>query len=210
MEKLKVIIADQHPLMVKGIIEFIRNYPELYIEVGGYNDLSQAIKQCNKQKADIFILGEFSSFLSSVKIVHWVNSQNVTAKIIAYIEYMPVVDTASLISVGAKGRVWKSSHPIKLNRAIDAVSNDFFYFDDCSIEYNTLEKKFASQQQLTVREKQILQLIVNGMTNKEMARQLIISNKTIESHRLNIMRKLNVHNGIGLLKTALHMGVCTI
>lgn len=210
MRKLKIIVADQHPLMVKGILEFMQCYPELYIEANGYTDLSQAVTQCNVQNADIFILGDFSNFLGGPELVHWVNSKKVTGSIISYIENISTMDIDSFISAGAKGGVWKSSHPAILNRAIDAVSNNFFYFDNPLIEYKKLEKRSVSQQQLTAREKQVLQLIADGMTNKEMARQLIISNKTIESHRLNLMKKLNVHNGIELLKAALRMGVCTI
>ncbi|MFV8808478.1 LuxR C-terminal-related transcriptional regulator, partial [Yersinia enterocolitica] len=148
-------------------------------------------------------------FLKGPELVHWVSSQKVTGKIIAYIENTPCVYSNSLILAGVKGCVWKSSHPAKLNRAIDAVNNDFLYFDDSSVNGNKWENS-DPQQQLTAREKQVLQLIADGMTNKEMARQLIISNKTIESHRLNLMKKLDVHNGIELLKTALRMGVCTI
>ncbi|HDL6964623.1 TPA: response regulator transcription factor [Yersinia enterocolitica] len=210
MKKLKVIVADQHPLMHKGIVEFIKDYPDLYIEVEGYSILPLAVEQCNEQKADIFILGEFPRFLNGIELVHWVSSKNLTAKIIVYIENTSIFDINTFISAGAKGRVWKSSHPAKLNRAIDAVSNNFFYFEDDIVEYTKSGIKSASEQQLTAREKQVLQLIADGMTNKEMARLLIISNKTIESHRLNIMKKLNVHNGIELLKTALRMGVCTI
>ncbi|PNM27206.1 DNA-binding response regulator [Yersinia enterocolitica] len=210
MRKLKIIVADQHPLMVKGILEFIQCYPELYIEAYGYTDLSQAVTQCNVQNADIFILGDFSNFLGGPELVHWVNSKKVTGYIISYIENISTMDIDSFISAGAKGGVSKSSHPATLNRAIDAVSNNFLYFDNPLIEYKKLGKRYVSQQQLTAREKQVLQLIADGMTNKEMARQLIISNKTIESHRLNLMKKLNVHNGIELLKAALRMGVCTI
>ncbi|HDL6960616.1 TPA: response regulator transcription factor [Yersinia enterocolitica] len=210
MIKLKVIVTDQHPLMVKGILEFIQCHSELYIEASGYTDLSQAVRQCNEQNADIFILGDFSNFLCGVELVHWVNSKNVTGKIISYIESMSTMDIDSFISAGAKGGVWKNSHPATLNRAIDAVINNFYYFDNPFIENKKLEERCVPQPQLTTREKQVLQLIADGMTNKEMARQLIISNKTIESHRLNLMKKLNVHNGIELLKTALRMGVCTI
>ncbi|WP_327049670.1 response regulator transcription factor, partial [Escherichia coli] len=63
---------------------------------------------------------------------------------------------------------------------------------------------------LTNRESEILQLIADGKTNKEIANFLQLSRKTVETHRLNIMKKLDVHSGIELIKTALRMGVCTI
>ncbi|MEX3257094.1 LuxR C-terminal-related transcriptional regulator, partial [Escherichia coli] len=62
----------------------------------------------------------------------------------------------------------------------------------------------------TNRESEILQLIADGKANKEIANFLQLSRKTVETHRLNIMKKLDVHSGIELIKTALRMGVCTI
>ncbi|KDV28205.1 hypothetical protein BU56_25300 [Escherichia coli O145:H25 str. 07-3858] len=69
---------------------------------------------------------------------------------------------------------------------------------------------YSSDNQLTNRESEILQLIADGKTNKEIANFLQLSRKTVETHRLNIMKKLDVHSGIELIKTALRMGVCTI
>lgn len=70
--------------------------------------------------------------------------------------------------------------------------------------------RYSSDNQLTNRESEILQLIADGKTNKEIANFLQLSRKTVETHRLNIMKKLDVHSGIELIKTALRMGVCTI
>lgn len=210
MNKLKIIVADQHPLMINGIREFIKCNPDLYVYVGGYNDLSQSVSECNEHKADVFILGEFPNFLTGSELVHWVNLQKVSCKIIAYNTYnerTSVEYANSFFLSGGRGYVWKNSPPEKLKEAIDAVSNDVLYLDD---SYIKSEKKIALPQLLTPREKQILQLIADGMTNKEIARHLIISNKTIESHRQNIMKKFDVHNKIELLKTALRLGVCTI
>lgn len=61
-----------------------------------------------------------------------------------------------------------------------------------------------------MRERQILQLIADGQTNKHIAKILDVSNKTVETHRLNLMKKMDVHSGIELLKVGLRMGVCTI
>ena len=73
-----------------------------------------------------------------------------------------------------------------------------------------ISSRYSSDNQLTNRESEILQLIADGKTNKEIANFLQLSRKTVETHRLNIMKKLDVHSGIELIKTALRMGVCTI
>ncbi len=73
-----------------------------------------------------------------------------------------------------------------------------------------ISSRYSSDNQLTNRESEILQLIADGKTNKEIANFLQLSRKTVETHRLNIMKKLDVHSGIELIKTALRMGVCTL
>lgn len=210
MTKLKVFIADQHPLMVNGIVSFLRQYPDIYSEPEGFTDISKAITACKHQQVDILILGEFPGNIVGTDLVRWVNKQKINAYIIAYVENMPFIDTSALSRAGARGCVWKNSHPAKLNRAIDSVSHGYTYFDSVFVDCKKAIERSASNNYLTVREKQILQLIADGKTNKEIARDLTLSNKTIESHRLNLMKKLDVHSGIELLKTALRMGVCTI
>ncbi|EHG5998749.1 TPA: response regulator transcription factor [Escherichia fergusonii] len=210
MTKLKVFIADRHPLMVKGIISFLSQYPDIYSKPEGFTDISMAIEACKTQQADILILGEFSVNVLGADFVRWVSKENINANIIVYVENMPFIDTTALTDAGARGCVWKNSHPTILNRAIDFVSHGYTYFDSAFVKYKKTIERSVSYNYLTVREKQILQLIVDGKTNKEIARELTLSNKTIETHRLNLMRKLNVHSSIELLKTALRMGACTI
>ena len=210
MTKLKVIIADQHPLMVNGIVSFLNQYPEMYCEPEGFTDISKAIVKCKAQHADVLILGEFSGNIVGTELVRWVKKQKINTYIIAYVENMPFIDTGALSDAGARGCVWKNSHPAKLNRAIDSVSHGYTYFDSVLVESRKMIECSILDNHLTAREKQVLQLIADGKTNKEIARDLTLSNKTIESHRLNLMKKLDVHSGIELLKTALRMGVCTI
>ena len=143
MGKIKIVVSDQQPFMIDGIIGFLGHYPDLYEVVGGYKDL-------------------------------------------------------------------KTSHPAKLNRAIDSISNGYTYFDSVHMDCEKISSRYSSDNQLTNRESEILQLIADGKTNKEIANFLQLSRKTVETHRLNIMKKLDVHSGIELIKTALRMGVCTI
>ena len=132
------------------------------------------------------------------ELVKWVKSHKIDAHIITFVAKMPYIDSIKLLEAGAKGCVWKTSHPAKLNRASVHM--------DCE----KISSRYSSDNQLTNRESEILQLIADGKTNKEIANFLQLSRKTVETHRLNIMKKLDVHSGIELIKTALRMGVCTI
>lgn len=210
MKKIKVIIADQHPIMVSGLLSLLKDYPDVYDDPKGFTDINSVIKECKRNNVDVIILGEFSGNLVGANFVRWVKKNTKNSSIIAYTEKMPFIGSTELNEAGANGCVWKTSHPAKLIRAINSVVNGHTYYDTVHDDFKKLIERSSTQNHLTIREKQILQLIVDGKTNKEIARNLTVSSKTIESHRLNLMKKLDVHNGIELLKKALRMGACTI
>ncbi|ENS3338425.1 response regulator transcription factor, partial [Escherichia coli] len=118
MGKIKIVVSDQQPFMIDGIIGFLGHYPDLYEVVGGYKDLKKAIAECNKSTAQIFILGEFAGGMMGSELVKWVKSHKIDAHIITFVAKMPYIDSIKLLEAGAKGCVWKTSHPAKLNRAI--------------------------------------------------------------------------------------------
>lgn len=162
------------------------------------------------QISQMFPAGEFAGGMMGSELVKWVKSHKIDAHIITFVAKMPYIDSIKLLEAGAKGCVWKTSHPAKLNRAIDSISNGYTYFDSVHMDCEKISSRYSSDNQLTNRESEILQLIADGKTNKEIANFLQLSRKTVETHRLNIMKKLDVHSGIELIKTALRMGVCTI
>jgi DNA-binding CsgD family transcriptional regulator len=133
------------------------------------------------------------------ELVKWVKSHKIDAHIITFVAKMPYIDSIKLLEAGAKGCVWKTSHPAKLNRAIDSISNGYTYFDSVHMDCEKISSRYSSDNQLTNRESEILQLIADGKTNKEIANFLQLSRKTVETHRLNIMKKLDVHSGIELI-----------
>ena len=142
-------------------------------------------------------LGEFAGGMMGSELVKWVKSHKIDAHIITFVAKMPYIDSIKLLEAGAKGCVWKTS-------------NGYTYFDSVHMDCEKISSRYSSDNQLTNRESEILQLIADGKTNKEIANFLQLSRKTVETHRLNIMKKLDVHSGIELIKTALRMGVCTI
>lgn len=210
MKKISVVVADKYPLMLKGIVAFLSNYPSLYEVTATFSDALSAAEYCVQHNPDVLILGEFSDDLGGVELIRWVFTMHMTSKLISYMEKKPYVDADKLINAGAMGVVWKTSHPSKLNRAIDSVYSGCNYFDDGLLQMSQVNRKLAAGSYLTVRERQILQLIADGQTNKHIAKLLNVSNKTVETHRLNLMKKMDVHSGIELLKVGLRMGVCTI
>lgn len=210
MKKIKIIVADQHPLMLTGIKAYLCQNPSVYRLSGVYCDLEQAIDKCNEVGANILLLGEFACLLSGAELIRWVYSRLRETKIIAYLENSPFLDAETLLSAGVSGCIWKTSPENHLDKGISTVCNGYYFFDQNSLDLQSIGHEALSRRNLTHRETQVLQLIVHGLTNKEIAKRLILSNKTIETHRLNLMKKLEVHNSVELIKAALKMGACNI
>ncbi|TGB80901.1 MULTISPECIES: response regulator transcription factor [unclassified Escherichia] len=210
MKKISVVVADKYPLMLKGIVTFLSNDPSRYEVSSTFTDALSAAEYCSQYQPDIFILGEFSDGLGGIELIRWVHSMRITSKLISYMEKKPYIDATKFINAGAMGVVWKNSPPENLKRAIEHIYNNSNYFDDGLLQQSSVIRKPVPSNFLTGRERQILQLIADGQTNKHIAKILDVSNKTVETHRLNLMKKMDVHSGIELLKVGLRMGVCTI
>lgn len=211
MNKINVVIAESNPLLLSGLKGYLGNYSGLYNIMNLHNNINGMMEYCvENEEIDILLLGEFSDVANSIELIRWVKSEEIPAKKIAYFNKLPYFSGKGILDAGADGVVWKSCSPFNLNKAINAVfagesyNIDDLYKSDCEIRLP------ASQNHLTKREREIIQLIAECRTNKEIARKLDLSNKTIEAHRLNIMKKLDVHSGVELLKTALKMGFCSI
>ena len=117
------------------------------------------------------------------------------------------------LKVGAKGYVLKSQAADDLVRAIREISRGEVYLSPevaASVVDAYLEKTGATADPLTPRERQVLQLIAEGSTTKEAAKVLNISFKTAETHRNHIMKKLNVHDVVGLVRYAIQKGLVRI
>lgn len=210
MEKINIVVSERNPLMLSGILNFFDAYQNMYNILDVCKNINEVLACCKKRKeVDILLLTEFPEHLIGTELIKMLVHAGVNEKILAYFDKASYMNSDEIINSGAKGLVWKSSNPILLNRAIDSLVNGYSYIDDGSSDSTYCIRK-SSYSILTKREKEILQIIADGKTNKEIARLLNLSSKTIETHRLNLMRKLDVHNGIELLKVALKMGVCTI
>ncbi len=93
------------------------------------------------------------------ELVKWVKSHKIDAHIITFVAKMPYIDSIKLLEAGAKGCVWKTSHPAKLNRAIDSISNGYTYFDSVHMDCEKISSRYSSDNQLKNHEMiKILQL----------------------------------------------------
>lgn len=133
-------------------------------------------------------------------------------KILTLTNFDSILYATNMLARGVHGYILKTAEHEVLIQAIETVYGGGQFIEDTMQEklqqaYSRIERRASLKSTLTLREKEILQLIVNGCTSPEIAEQLFLSVNTVDTYRTNIMLKLDVNNTAGLVKKALKMGL---
>lgn len=200
-----VIVADDHTLFRKGMALLVSEFPEIhqvYEAVNGADLLSQL-----KQKTvDIILLDLEMPEVDGWSAARQIIKKHPTIKIIVISATDSLDVISNLIEMGVHSYIVKDSTPEDVHRAIQAALNDEFYYNQVVAKaLHSRVKEHADEQNtnLTHREKEILRLICEELTMREISERLFLSEQTIHSHRKNIMRKIDVSNAVGLVKYAI-------
>jgi DNA-binding NarL/FixJ family response regulator len=214
MEKIKVLIADDHVIFRQGLRLLLEREKDIQV-IGESGDGPETILQAQKLKPDIILLDISMPKMDGVEVARRLKKILPDIKIIILTTYSDDQFIFELIKIGVSGYVLKESASADLIYSIKMVSEGNSFLDprmskrvmDKFSQMTSSKDDFIKYGKLTHREKNILQLIAEGKSNKAIAGKLYISPKTVENHRMNIMRKLNIHNSIGLIKFALRLGL---
>lgn len=213
--EITVLLADDHTIVRKGIRSLLEQESWIQI-VGEAEDGLEAVKRAGMLLPDILVLDISLPLLNGLEVARRLNTQHPEIKIII----LSMHDSEDLIyetlQVGVKGYILKKSAPDQLVSAIRAVSMGKSFFspeiskliNDRKIEQGQLvDNEFILIPALTERETEILQLVAEGYCNREIAKILFISIKTVENHRSKIMEKMNFRNIADLIKYAISKGI---
>lgn len=204
-----VLIIDDHPLIRAGIKQFLEaidNY-----KVIEASDSKDALKLAlNIQPAFILLDLCFYHCDAGFSLLTKFNKFCPNSKVIIISMYDDIKRVAKAFKLGANGYFLKTEPPSNLLKAIDKIENNSLYLCEelrsllIEYKYNSVSNptQFEIVNQLSAREKEVLALIALGITTQEIADKLFISKKTVESHRINIKRKLNLRNLNELIKFA--------
>lgn len=215
MEKhlIRVAVVDDHELFVDGIEALLHNDPQ--IDFVGKCSTGKSITGLLEQNPVSVLLLDISlPDTSGIDLCAEIREKFPSVKILALSMHNDQSLIAGMISAGAAGYVLKNAGKDELLTAIKTVSIGQKYYSNAVTE--ALLKQSVSQPpdqpsptppRLSRRELEVLHLITQGLTNKEIANKLFISQKTVETHRMNLMYKLNVHNAASLSAEALRLNL---
>lgn len=214
MKKIKLLVADDHKIFRQGIKKLLEEQNDLQI-VGEAKDGREAVKKAQELKPDIILMDVAMADLNGLQATREIKKALPDTKVLMLTMHKNEEYVLQSFQAGASGYVLKEGAVEDLVAAIHSVDNDKSFLSptisktviDAYVRKMETGKMETPFDLLTDREREVLQLIAEGYTNREVAKSLYISVKTVEAHRAHIMRKLNIHEVAKLVKYAIQKGL---
>jgi len=211
MEKIKIILVDDHKLIRDGLKSIINTTNNIKV-INEFSCGRDVIKYLETEAAnvDVILMDITMPELNGIDTTEIIKKLHPQLKIIALTMHAEEAYIIKMIKAGALGYILKDTSKEILIEAIQTVAkNEKYYSYDVSIKLINLllNDEKPNDPQISERELQILKFITEGCTNKEIAKKLAISDRTVETHRRNIIKKLNVKNTAELVGYALNNGL---
>ncbi len=213
-ETIRLLLADDHAVVRSGLRLLLEAQPDLAI-IGEAENGEEAIRRTAELRPDVVLMDIEMPGMNGIEAARRIKVQSPGTSVLALTMYEDDQYFFEMLRAGASGYVPKRAAPDELASAIRAVSRGEVFIHPSlagRLVQDYLQRRDVDVQEpvagdLTPREQEVLTLIAQGLSNNEIADQLVISAKTVDRHRENIMRKLNLHNRVDLVKYALRKGL---
>lgn len=214
MSSISLLVADDHNIIRSGLCALLKNEPDFEI-VGEATSGRAAVSLAVELSPNILIMDIAMPLLNGVEATRQVVRECKSTKVIVLSAYDDDIHIEAVMAAGAAAYLLKHTAAAEICRAVREVHNGNAYFSPTVAErlraksISKLEqpREDTRREPLTFRESEVLQLIAEGFSNKQIAGELNISIKTIEKHRQSLMAKLNIHCTAGLTRHAAANGV---
>ena len=213
-DEIRLLLADDHAVVRSGLRMLLQAQSDMKI-IGEAETGQEAIRRVVELRPDVVLMDIEMPGMNGIEATRAIKAEAPEAAVLALTMYEDDQYFFEMLRAGASGYVPKRAAPDELVSAIRAVSRgEVFLYPSLAgrLVQDYLLRGRPDEQEpmtddLTPREQEVLKLIAEGLSNSEIAGQLIISAKTVDRHRENIMRKLNLHNRVDLVKYALRKGL---
>ncbi len=212
MKKPRVILADDHTFVIEGFKKLLEAHCEL---VASVEDGRALIEATVNLQPDLVILDISMPKLNGIEAAKKLKKQAPAVKLIFVTMHADMAYVDAAFRAGASGYLLKRSASTELMQSVQSVMNDKFYMTPLITKevvasfLKPTQTRFATIDDLTTRQHEILQLVAEGLSAKEIADQLKISHRTVEFHKTKIMEQLNIHSTTDLVKYAVTHGLIT-
>ncbi len=216
MSEIRIVLADDHALIVAGITALLREVEGATV-VAIAADGREAIALCKQHRPDLVIMDVSMKGLNGIEAAEQIHTQAPATKVLILSMHTGEEFVRRAIRIGVSGYLVKDSAPADLKAAIAAVMRGEIYLSPRIAQHvvagfldeNPRQSDLALES-LTPRQREILQMIAEGKSTKEIAFQLQVSGKTVETHRAAIMERLRIHDVAGLALFAARSGLVSL
>jgi DNA-binding NarL/FixJ family response regulator len=209
IKKTRLVIVDDHQLIIDGIKALLRDEESIQI-VGEASNGKEAIEVIDLLETDVVLLDIDMPVMDGIETSKILHQKYPKLAIIILSMHAEKGLIKNLVEIGVKGYLLKNSSRAEILKALNEVMEGNSYFSP-EVTLSLLNKSIENGRRqaeinLTDREEEVLCLIASGFTNKEIGEKLFISHRTVDTHRTNLMKKLDVNNLAGLVSYAIKHG----
>jgi DNA-binding NarL/FixJ family response regulator len=219
MKPIKILIADDHSVVRSGLRALLQRTAGFSVVAEASNG-EEAVRLARELKPDVAILDISMPGWNGVEATRFMKHDNPALKIVVLTIHESEEYVWQVIRAGADGYVLKNADRADLRAAVRTVfeGRRFFSPSVSDLIVNEFERRIHDDGApkpnppgpLTKRETEVLRFVAQGMTNKEIAEKLLLSVRTVNTHRTNFMRKLDLHDTAGIVKYAIQTGLVDV
>jgi len=210
--KTRILLADDHKILREGLRLLIEKESELEL-VGEADNGKTAVQMVCDLKPDVVIMDIAMPEINGIEATRQIKAKVPDVKVIALSMYADKRYVLGMLQAGASGYLLKDSAFNEIVTAILSVKSNHIYLSpvitkvaiDDYIKHKAQDEELIDSS-LSPREREVLKLLTSGMNTKQIAAELCVSTKTIDTHRQRIMKKLDIHNMVDLTKYTIRMG----
>jgi len=217
MQKIRVLVVDDHTIVRDGICALLGLAGDMEV-VGEAANGREALEMAGKLTPDVVLMDMAMPVMGGLEATRRIHKEFPKVKVLALTQYDDRAYVFPVIEAGASGFISKTAASSELASGIRSVHRgDSFLSPSVARflveDYQQVSSMKGGQdpyEQLTDREREVLKLAAEGYTTQEIADMLVLSPKTVEGHKTNLMSKLDIHNRTELVKYALRKGIITV
>jgi DNA-binding NarL/FixJ family response regulator len=204
---INIIIADDHTMFRQGLISLLKEENNINV-VGEASNGKEVLALLEQKDANLILLDIEMPEMDGFDVLRSLKKNYKALKVLALTMHNSAEFIKNIIKAGADGYLQKDAEKHTLIDAITQITTEGSYYtaEIATLLLNDLKKE-TSHTKISNREKEVIQLIVDGNTTKDIAKKLFLSKHTIESHRQNILLKLQLKNSAELVKYAIQKGL---
>lgn len=210
---MTVVLADDHNIVRQGLRTLLDAQPDISV-VGEASDGADATQLVERLQPNVLVVDVMMSGMNGIEVARYVKKLSPKTCVVVLSMYADEGYVVEALRAGAKAYVLKDSIADDLLRAMREAVQGRRYLSPPLSEYvieGYLQRQdgpsLKPHERLTVREREVLHMLAQGLSNAEIASRLSVSRRTVEVHRANVMHKLGLHNQVQLLRYAIDAGI---